>query len=76
MKKIEKIYTVIMFLFVGALVSINMISCSPRKSPSAIHWVDSIENPENEQFVNEVAFNEGIEFHEVTQKMFNKRYNN
>ncbi len=76
MKKIEKVYTVVMFAFIGALISINMLSCSPKKSPSAAHWVDSIENPDNEEFVSEVAFNEGIEFYDVTQKMFNERYKN
>ena len=35
---------------------------------------DKISNPENAEFVNEVAFNEGIEPSKVTQKMFNERY--
>ncbi len=35
---------------------------------------DSIHNPENREYVEEVAFNEGISYEEVTQEMFNNRY--
>lgn len=37
-------------------------------------WPDNISNPKNAEFVNEVAFNNGIKASEVTQKMFNDRY--
>lgn len=40
------------------------------------YWPDSILNPENEEFVTEVAFNLGIENSEVTQEQFNQRYIN
>jgi len=44
----------------------------------AIHnkmtWEDSIKNPANQPYVVEVAFNLGIEPHEVTQAQFNRRY--
>ena len=40
------------------------------------YWPDSILNPENEEFVTEVAFNLGIENSEVTQEQFNERYIN
>ena len=39
-----------------------------RNSPNSIH------NPDNREFVLEVAFNKGIAIDEVTQKMFNERY--
>jgi len=39
-----------------------------------LSWKDSIRNPENAEFVDEVSFNEGIPFNKVTQKQFNKRY--
>ena len=35
---------------------------------------DDIHNPENREYVEEVAFNEGISYEEVTQEMFNARY--
>jgi len=35
---------------------------------------DDIHNPENDEYVNEIAFNEGISYEEVTQEMFNARY--
>jgi hypothetical protein len=38
------------------------------------YWPDSILNPENGEFVTEVAFNLGIENSEVTQEQFNERY--
>jgi hypothetical protein len=38
--------------------------------------VDSIYNPENREYVEEIAFNEGISYEEVTQEMFNLRYIN
>jgi hypothetical protein len=74
MKRIEKIYATIMFVIVGSLVVVNSTSCSQNTSLGNAYWSDSIDNPMNAEFVNEVAFNEGIEFYEVTQKMFNKRY--
>jgi hypothetical protein len=40
------------------------------------YWPDSILNPDNGEFVTEVAFNLGIENSEVTQQQFNERYIN
>ena len=37
-------------------------------------WEDSIKNPDNSAYVVEVAFNLGIEPHEVSQAQFNRRY--
>jgi hypothetical protein len=39
-----------------------------------VKWEDSISNPDNEEFVVEVAFNAGVDAEEVTQEMFNSRY--
>lgn len=39
-----------------------------------VEWKDSIRNPENDEFVDEVSFNEDIPFNQVTQEQFNKRY--
>ena len=36
--------------------------------------VNSIHNPENKEFIEEIAFNEDISSEEVTQEMFNARY--
>jgi hypothetical protein len=35
---------------------------------------DDIRNPDNKEYVEEVAFNEGVSYEEVTQEMFNARY--
>jgi hypothetical protein len=37
-------------------------------------WENSIYNPDNEEFVVEVAFNLEISVDEVTQEQFNDRY--
>ena len=39
-----------------------------------IAWEDDINNPDNQPFVLEVAFNEECKVDEVTQAMFNARY--
>ena len=39
-------------------------------------WENSIYNPDNEEFVVEVAFNLEISIDEVTQEQFNDRYIN
>lgn len=48
--------------------------CMKQNSLSQIRWCDNINNPENHEFVVEVAFNEGVEMWEVTQEQFNERY--
>ncbi len=48
--------------------------CAGCNSLSQVAWEDNINNPENEEFVVEVAFNEGVEIWEVTQSQFNERY--
>jgi hypothetical protein len=58
-------------------------SCTTTKSVTRRHtvdacpmWADCIHNPENEEFIVEVAFNLGIKPEMVTQEMFNERYLN
>jgi len=41
---------------------------------SDIKWEDNINNPDNEEFITEIAFNEKCAPEEVTQSMFNQRY--
>ena len=41
---------------------------------NSLTWEDSIKNPDNDEFVTEIAWNRGIEKHEVKQWMFNQRY--
>lgn len=48
--------------------------CTGCNSLSQVAWEDNINNPENHEFVVEVAFNEGVEMWEVTQEQFNERY--
>ena len=48
--------------------------CSKQNSLSQVAWEDNVNNPENREYVVEVAFNEGVEIWEVTQSQFNERY--
>ena len=41
---------------------------------SEVAWEDDINNPDNSEFVIEVAFNNECAPHQVTQDMFNSRY--
>jgi len=40
------------------------------------YWPDSILNPDNKEYVAEIAYNLGIDNTEVTQEQFNERYIN
>lgn len=58
-------------------VALSLASCSMGKHISVDacpKWADNIHNPENEEFVEEVAFNLHIPADKVTQEQFNKRY--
>ena len=56
-------------------LAILLGSCaSSGHTCDAYSWEDSIENPDNAEFIIEVAFNEGVAPEEVTQIMFNQRY--
>ena len=41
----------------------------------SVKWENSIYNKDNAEFVDEVAFNEDVLPSEVTQEMFDARYN-
>ena len=74
--KILKINLIIAVWFAALLfVAIIATSCkSSGHACDAYSWKDSIYNPENIEYVEEVAFNEGVPAAYVTQAMFNKRY--
>jgi len=52
------------------VVIVAMVYLGVRNSPDSIH------NTDNQPFVLEVAFNEGVTVDKVTQGQFNKRYLN
>ena len=39
-------------------------------------WTNSVKNPDNSEFIEEVAFNLNKQPHQVTQQEFNARYIN
>ena len=58
-------------------LALTLASCSIGKNISVDacpNWADNIHNPENEEFVEECAFNLSIPAAKVTQEQFNSRY--
>lgn len=58
-------------------VAFTLASCSIGKNISVDAcptWANNIHNPENEEFVEECAFNLSIPAAKVTQEQFNLRY--
>jgi hypothetical protein len=56
------------------LITIIIGLCSCSCYTQQVTWEDSIKNKDNEEYVWEVAINNGIAYDKVTQKLFNKRY--
>ena len=52
------------------IIAIALFALSFTYPPEKVSWADDIENPENEPFVVEVAFNLGIEPQDITQMDF------
>jgi len=74
-----KTLNIVAIIYFALTVSLAIVlgSCSSGKKYvecDAYSWEDSIENPDNAEFLIEVAFNEGVAPEEVTQSMFNQRY--
>ena len=63
------LYTFLVVIAIAALTS-----CSSTYQHCDAYGINSVDNPENEEFVNEVAFNLSIDPEEVTQAMFDARY--
>ena len=66
-----------LILIIAIAIAFALSSCKKDnsiKEPIQVNWVDCIYNPENYEYVNEVADNLGITFEEVTQSQFNDRY--
>ena len=58
----------------GALMFTSCSTTQHCDAYGSVKWEDNIHNPDNEEFLVEVAFNEGVEVEQVTQTMFNERY--
>lgn len=67
---IGMLYLYIIFIIIAIAA---LASCSTNKHQQCDAY-GSVDNPNNEEFVNEVAFNNNIEPEEVTQAMFDARY--
>ena len=60
--------------FLKVLVKVLLVAGFIFAMYNKLTWKDSIKNPVNDPYVTEIAFNRGIEKHEVKQYMFNQRY--
>jgi len=69
---------VIAYFVIISIVAIIATSCRSSHTTcdaySKVKWENNINNPENEEFVVEVAFNEGCTSEQVTQAQFDERY--
>lgn len=77
----KKFNLMILTWFVGITIfACIMSSCKSTYQPcdaygsNDVKWENSIDNPENGEFVCEVAFNEGCTAEQVTQEQFDSRY--
>ena len=61
-------------ILVVAVIVVAFILTSCTVSPNELAWDDNIANPENHDFIVEVAFNLDIHVDSVTQEQFNARY--
>jgi hypothetical protein len=67
------LYTFLVVVVIAVLSSCKS-SYHPCDAYGDVKWEDNIENPANEEYIVEVAFNEGVSVDQVTQEMFNARY--
>lgn len=70
----KNIFTDKISRIVSAIVIVLIIAFAVRCSIQVVNYGDSINNPANEEFVVEVAFNLDIPVDSVTQEQFNARY--
>jgi hypothetical protein len=61
---------------ISILIVMVVLNGCAMLQQSTGNWDDSIKNPNNGEFVTEIAFSMGIDNNDVTQKMFNERYIN
>jgi hypothetical protein len=70
----------VLYVIGAVCITILLFSCTSSKRAitgkvdACPKWVNNIHNPENEEFVEECAFNLHKSADKVTQEEFNKRY--
>jgi hypothetical protein len=78
MKRNASVGFACLWTFVIIIAVIILTSCKSTyhqcDAYGKVKWENSIHNPENGEFVCEVAFNEGCTAEEVTQEQFDARY--
>lgn len=80
-KSTSAYYLVVLYFLTFAAILMLTSSCKTTGYATRHHvdrcpdWANCILNPENKEYVEEVAFNLNIKAEQVTQQQFNKRYN-
>jgi hypothetical protein len=75
MKRQASVGMFYLYTFLVVIAIAVLTSCGSNKHIQCdAYGINSVDNPENEEYVNEVAFNLNIEPEEVTQVMFDARY--
>ena len=57
------------------MLSERKIDSCPKWSHKKVMWTNNINNSDNEDFIEDIAFNLNIKPSEVTQEQFDERYN-
>jgi len=66
--------TVGIYFLLIVTVALILGSCKSSGHACDAYGKNSIKNPENQEFIEEIAFNAGIPASSVKQSMFNQRY--
>ena len=74
MKRNASVGMACLWTFVIIISVLILTSCKTSYQPCDAYGVNSICNPDNGEFIVEVAFNLGIAPEEVTQEQFDNRY--
>ncbi len=68
----NQIFGLIAFTLLFLLLTVTM--CAQPNDTIITTWSNSINNPDNKEYVRETAFDLGIKTKKVTQEKFNERY--
>lgn len=78
--KTQLVKLALLYIISAVCITIMLCACSTNKAITGkvdacpVKWTDNIHNPDNQEFVEEVAFNLDILASQVTQEQFNNRY--
>lgn len=66
----------VILILASSLILVNCTAVHKFNVDACPKWSNNIKNPDNEEFIQEVAFNLNKQPQQVTQQEFNNRYLN